>query len=299
MAGLLSGLDSLGLGGLESLDIFEKPKAPEKDPSSKAVTKTPEKDYLYDRTFECPVCGNKFTSKTIRTGKAKLLQTDQDLRPQYEGLDLVKYDVPLCPLCGYAALTRYHSQITDTQAKLIKENISTKVTLKKQTGEIYTYDDAIERYKLALVCAVVKRSKDSEKAYICLKSAWLLRGYQEALKEAQTDPSVLEDNAIDPSTDLTALGTKLEAEENNYLKNAYEGFIEARKKEPFPMAGMDETTIDYLLCVLAYRFRQYDVASRLISGILTSSTANNRIKDKTRELKEMIMQDIKKSRQTS
>jgi hypothetical protein len=49
---------------------------------------------------------------------------------------------------------------------------------------------------------------------------------------------------------------------------------------------------------LAYRFRQFDVASRLISAILTSSIANNRIKDKTRELKDMIVQDIKKSRQT-
>ena len=67
--------------------------------------------------------------------------------------------------------------------KLIRENISQKVHLHTYKGEVYTYDEALERYQLCLANAVVKRARASEKAYICLKSAWLLRGYQEQLTE--------------------------------------------------------------------------------------------------------------------
>ncbi|MDR0949852.1 MAG: DUF2225 domain-containing protein [Lachnospiraceae bacterium] len=285
MAGLLSGLDSLGLGGLENMNIFEKDQSAGSNEARKESQKALEKDLLYDRSYECPVCSNKFTVKTIRVGKTKLLSTDMDLRPKYENIDLVKYDVVLCPRCGYAALTRYYQQLMDSQIKLIKQNISTKVTLRNYDNDTYSYEEAIERYKLALVCAIVKRAKDSEKAYLCLKSAWLLRGYQEEL-------------AADPTSSAEQY-QKLQEEEHNYLTNAFDGFIEARKKEPFPMCGMDETTVDYLLCVLAFQFRKFDVASRMIAAILTSPTANSRMKDKTRELKAIIVEEIKRSKKLS
>ena len=59
------------------------------------------------------------------------------------------------------------------------------------------------------------------------------------------------------------------------------------------MCGMDEITIDYLLAVLAARFKKYDIASRLISSILTSPMANARTKEKARDLKDQIVADIK------
>ena len=59
------------------------------------------------------------------------------------------------------------------------------------------------------------------------------------------------------------------------------------------MCGMDETTVEFLIANLAIEFEQYDVASRLISGILVSATANNRMKDKARETKEVLIAKIK------
>ena len=138
----------------------------------------------------------------------------------------------------------------------------------------------MEIYKLALANAVVKRAKPSEKAFICLKSAWLLRGYAESLEqEANPDSGKI---------------AELRKQELDYLENAYNGFVEAIQSENFPMCGMDEITVDYLIAVLAARFKKYDVASRLVASILTSATANNRTKDKARELKEQILADIKK-----
>ena len=276
--GILSGLGNLGLGGLEGMDIFEEEKKPEQQAAE--APKIEEKDLIYDKTFTCPVCDKEFSSKIMKSGKAKLLGTDSDLRAKYEGIDPVKYDVELCPHCGYAALGRYFTGLTSTQAKMIREKVSAKVQIHSYEGETYSYEHAMERYKLALVCAVVKHARASEKAYICLKSAWLLRGWAESLKES----GEAEEKTI----------AALEQQENEYLQNVYKGFVEARQSESFPMCGMDEITVDYLLAVLATRFKKFDIASRMVASILASPSANARMKEKTRELKEEILQQLKK-----
>jgi len=279
MAGIFDGLGSLGLGSLEGLELFETPKAKDADDKKAEVAKVEEKDLVYDKTFSCPVCYGDFTAKVIKTGKAKLLGTDWDLRPRYEGIDPLKYDVPVCSKCGYSALTRFFPTVMSAQAKLIRENISKNVRMSAFKGEIYTYEEAMERYKLALVNTVVKRGKASEKAYVCLKSAWLLRSYAEWL---------------DGTGDTTKNRDELKAQEEEYLANAFTGFVEARKSENFPMCGMDESTIDYLLAELATHFKKYDVASKLIAGLLASPTASSRMKDKARDLKEEILAELKK-----
>lgn len=281
MDGMLSGLSDLGLGNLENIDIFENEDEKKKEVQQK-VPEVLEKDLIYDKTYTCPVCDCSITAKIMKTGKAKLQGTDKDLRPKYEAIDAQKYDVIQCPHCGYAALSRFFSQVTSTQAKLIKEQISQKVHLHTYKGEIYTYEEAMERYKMALANAVVKRGKNSEKAYICLKTAWLVRGYAESLAE----------NDSTPYDKLEAL----KASEQQYLRNAYKGFTEALKSEGFPMCGMDETTINYLLAVLALQCGDYNTASKMVAKLLTDTAVNARIKDKARELKDEILAGMKKSK---
>ena len=65
----------------------------------------------------------------------------------------------------------------------------------------------------------------------------------------------------------------------------------ARQSEEFPIAGMDSTTLDYLIAALAMETGDHDVAGKMISEILTSRTANSRIKDKARLLKEMMAEE--------
>lgn len=279
MAGILSGLAELGLDNLENMEIYEAPQEEVVEEKKPTVNKVEEKDFVFDKSFACPVCGSSFTSKIMKTGKAKLIGTDKDLRPTYEGVDAVKYDVILCPVCGYAALSRFFPNITSGQAKMVRDTISQKVRLHPFAGDIYTYEEALERYKLTLANAVVKKAKASEKAYICLKSAWLLRGHAENL---------------DVTGDKTVNRASLIAQEDEYLMNAYNGFTEAMQSEKFPMCGMDQLTMEYLLAELAYHFKKYDVSSKLVASILTSPVANNRMKDKARELKDQILADLKR-----
>lgn len=210
----------------------------------------------------------------VRTGKVKLIGSDNDLRPKYQHVDSLKYDAIVCPYCGYAALNRFFNYMTDTQAKLIKTNISVNFRGLKEGEDILTYDEAITRHKLALVNAVVKHAKASEKAYTCLKLGWLCRG------KAETLPA--------DTPNLEAVKKDLAAQERDYMANAYEGFMEAFSKEPFPMCGMDETTMTYLTADLARQIGKYDEALRMIARVLTARDVNERIKSKARDMKDLI-----------
>ena len=215
---LFSGLEKFGLGKLEKMEVFEEDAKKKAASTDKKVEKPKitEEDLLFDKTFTCPVCDEEFHSKMIRTGKVKLLSADTDLRPKYQLVDSLKYDALVCPNCGYAALSRFFKFMMPAQAKLIRENISKNFSGLAPTGNIYTYDDAIARHQLALANAVVKKAKTSEKAYTCLKMAWLYRGKAESL------PS--------DTPDYDKVIKELQSSEIELLKNAYEGFLAAFSK---------------------------------------------------------------------
>ncbi len=281
MAGLLSGLEKLGLKNLENMDLYEeeKKKEEQEEAEKKKAPVVQEADFLFDKTYECPVCDSKIKARTLKASKARLLRTDMDLRPVYEHIEPLKYDVVICPECGYAAIARYFGGLTASQIKAVKETISKSYQKSAVQNDTYTYEEAVGRYKLCLANAIVKHAKASEKAYICLKAGWLLRSMAENLEK----------EASDYAERIPAL----KEQEREFLKNALEGFLSARQTESYPMCGMDESTVEYLIAVLAMEFEQYDIASRLISNILVSASANSRMKDKARDVKEVLIAKIK------
>lgn len=276
---IFSGLESFGLGKLKNVDIFEeeKSKGVQKKAEGENKPKVTEADILFDKSYTCPVCDHEFKAKTVRTGKVKMLSADTDLRPKYQLVDALKYDAVVCPKCGFAALNRFFSYMTSTQAKLIKEHISLSFKGINNDVEVYTYDDAIDRHKLALLNTIVKRGKTSEKAYTCLKTAWLCRGKAENLPQDTPD----RDKVL----------AELKQNEDELVKDAYEGFTAAFMKEQFPLCGMDELTATYLVADLARRSGKYDEATRWISKVITSRAANERIKSKARDLKDIIKEE--------
>ena len=274
--GLFSGMDKFGLKDINQNEIFsdqEEKKAEEKKAEEKKKVAA-ELDYLIDRTYTCPVCGNDFKSKTVKSKSVRLVGTDMDFRPRYQQLDPIKYDVVVCPNCGYAALTRTFKNIYDAQKKQILGTISEGFHYKEPSG-IYSYDDAIERYQIAFASAMAMKQIDSEKAYLCLKMAWAVRGKAETLDK--NDP------------EYKAKLEQCENDEKEALKLAMDGFVTARTKEHPPFAGMDQSTLDYLIAFLSVKFGKKDVAAKLLSGLMASMTTNPRIKDRARELKEQIV----------
>lgn len=273
--GLFSGLESLGLSKMKEEEVFEKEAPKKADVGVQVAPQRSEADVLLDRTYTCVLCGKDFQSKSIKAGKNKLIRQELDLRAIYDMADAVKYDPVVCPNCGYATLSRFVKQpLASTQEKLLQEKISSNFKGIKQSEGIYSYDDAILRYKLVLASTVVKNGKNSEKAYVCLKMGWAIRGKAESLP------------ADTPNREVML--KQLHTEELECLQNAYEGFSSAFSKESFPMCGMDENTVMYLCAELARRIGKLDEAARLASSIITSRSAGERMKERAREVKELV-----------
>lgn len=283
MPDIFSDLSSMGLSNLSGIKIFdeEEKKQATKGEEKSAAPKISETDFLFDKSVKCPVCDREFKVKTVKTGKPRLIGSDMDLRPKYQGIDPVKYDVIACPKCGYAALSRFFNYMTPAIAKMITENISNSFKGLPQEGPMISYDEAIARYKLALLNTVIKKSKTSERAYTCLKLGWLYRGKAENLN--QSAPDYNEQKA------------ECNAVEAEFINNAYEGFSMAITKELYPICGMDEVTVDYLLANLAFQTNRRDESLRFLSKIITSNFANAKIKDKARDLRDIIVSENKKS----
>ena len=108
-----------------------------------------------------------------------------------------------------------------------------------------------------------------------------LEAEQEFLKEQREQLMKENDAAKDEIAQL------FEAEKE-CLTNAFEGFKDAFGKEDFPMCGMDQHTVLYLLGELAFRTGNIDEAKKYVSNVLVARDANNRIKNKALELKERI-----------
>lgn len=275
MGSLFSGLEKFGLSKLEKMDVYEEESSKKAEENGNAAAKeVHEEDFLFDKSYDCPVCDQEFHSRMIRTGRVKLLSSDTDLRPKYQHVDCLKYDVLVCPKCGYAALSRFFKFMLPAQAKMIRDNISANFKGLPGAGNTYSYDEAIERHQLALANTVVKKAKNSERAYTCLKTAWIYRGKAETLPE--------------DTPDRDAVIKELKEQEIELLENAYAGFESAFSQEDFPMCGMDEITLIYLLADLARRVGKNEESSRWISRVLTSKGANERIKNRARDIKELL-----------
>lgn len=276
---LFSGLDKVGLGMLSEMELYdiedEKSKEKSDVKEEKVVT---ESEFIFSKTYRCPVCDSEFKTKAVKTGKAKLLSVDSDLRPKYKGVDSLKYDSIVCTKCGYSALSRYFNYITSPQIKLIREKITPYFKGVDDKSEIFSYEEAIIRHQLALANAVIKKGKVSERAYICLKLAWLYRGKRENLpKDAENREKVIKE-----------LGTT----ESQYITKAYEGLGSALYKETYPIAGMDEWTCSYLVADLAAQCKDYTKAMKLLSDVIVSKAATAKLKDRSRELRKELQSKV-------
>ena len=279
--GIFSRLSKFGLGNLSEKEIIEdkKPEKVVREPKPEKSPEEIEKEIVFEKKIKCPVCDLMFPVLKFRPGKVKLIGSDTDLRPKYENADPLKYDAVVCLNCGYAGLSRYFDKITTRQIKDIKEQIYSNFKGIDHPDFMYSYDDAIARYELALASSVVKQARNSERAYTALKYAWILRGKRESIGADKS--------RIDEIKDLYM-------QELEGLQVAYDGFTLALAKETAPIAGMDGDTIVYILADLARRLKKYDDASRLLGNLIVKPGINQRLKDKALDVKALIVEEKKK-----
>ncbi|WP_195263818.1 DUF2225 domain-containing protein [Clostridium sp. 1001275B_160808_H3] len=237
---------------ISSLKSVQTKDSIKKDDNSDKATKN-----LFLKEVNCPVCENSFKTPTVKVNASRVTSRDSDLFIRYSVENPYLYEVWLCPSCGYAALKTDFNKIRDFQIKLVKEKITPK-WVNREYDIPFTEKISIERYKLALVNSLVIESKNSTKAMLCLKIAWMYR--------------LLMD----------------EVNEKNYINQALIAFNDTFINEKLPVYGLDRFSIMYLIGELHRRVGDDTSALRWFSEVITSIGAPQKVKEMARDGKDKI-----------
>ena len=293
---LLTGLGKFGLDEATIEKVLEqavRKKDKKENTEKKNVPDPVEEDFLFLKSVTCPVCDNVFSTLMVKSGRVRRLEPDFDLRPRFKFIDTLKYDITSCNKCGYTALNKDFPHLSPGQLKLIRENVQKnyKVLEEKIMDSAMDYNTAIERYKLALYNSIVKRARLSERAYECLKISWLYRSKIEELLEVE-----FHSNEVVKKKALINEILKCKKEEKRFYQNAYEGLVAAMSQESYPICGMEQNTYELLLAVIGFSLEHYEDAGRLVGGLIVSRTASTNIKNRAYDLKEKIVEEMKKQK---
>jgi len=259
---LFSGLEDLGFEDIDKIDIYKKEE--EDKAASKASAaqnqlseEEKQKSLLYDKEVTCPVCENIFKARAVKTSAYRILKKDSDFFIRYDVINPYFYDVWQCNVCGYSAMKSDFEKIRNFEIEAVQKKLTPKWRGRRYP-EVYDLDIAIERYKLSLLNCVVMETKASKKAMNCLKIAWMHR-----LKEDEENEQI-------------------------FLKQALEGFNEAYFNESFPIYGMDNHTVMYLMGELNRRLGNDEEAMKWFSQVITTHGVAQKLKELARDQKDLI-----------
>ena len=172
--------------------------------------------YLFDKELDCPVCVNHFVTKKPRLRKLPVDKKDSDFHIWYKEINPVHYNVWVCPNCGFSATESEFKKLTTDEKTAVLKNVSLKWN-KRDFGGIRTTEMAFETHKLALIIAQLLNKSKGYLGGLCLRLAWLYRERENA------------------------------EQETIYLNYALEHLEDAYTHESFPIAGLDEVSLSYLI----------------------------------------------------
>lgn len=272
-------LETMGISNIGNIKLFESDDA-EREEAIKAAETAAASQIVYQRKIRCTLCGREFFTSSVRPGRIRFIDTDLDFRPLYDNFDPILYDVVVCPYCGYAALNKFFTRLSEHKAKQVKAKISPGYVSKKYPI-ILDYEMAIERFKLTLLNSALGDDTNGTKAYICLKLAWLYRGYFDKSQKAISRSD--EDRLI-----TNELNRGLLEKEMVFLKNARDGFKLAYETDGFPIMGIDQGSMEYLIAELSRRIGDFIECKKWLSLVIQRQNSNKRLYNKIVEVKKRM-----------
>ena len=193
----------------------------------------------YEKKLECIHCKKTFSTYKVRTKSIKVKDTDTDFMPIYEDENVraMYYNVFVCEHCGFSYTEDFTKYFAPGTAEEVKEKITKNWVHHDFNGE-RTVFQALHAYKLALLCADIKREKNVTKAGLALRLAWLYR----SLKNAQ--------------------------QEERFLTIARDQYIESYSNEDYATTQMSGTRVVYMIAELSRRVKDYENAVRYFSKVI-------------------------------
>lgn len=197
--------------------------------------------YTYSVKEECPICCYEMQVTKVRSRLIKVSE-DNDFCSHYKGFNPYYYTVWACQHCGYAADGRGFKELKQSDMErlamiLLRKNMVMEYSPNRSRAE------AIQAFKHAIFQAGFVRQRPAKIAGLCLKLGWL---YREA---------------------------KEEEKERDMLVMAAHYYDQALATERFPIGGMTDNTVIYLLGVLYYRTGEMEKSMRYLSRLISDKGA--------------------------
>ncbi len=191
---------------------------------------------LYDKHYICPVCKTKFTSKKVMTDAIKIKSYEKDLKPVYEGVNVLLYSIIVCTNCKYSAFEQDFEKSVPPQYINDIRSIQDKIKAEYNFSDERDTHTAIASYAMAALYYIAK--KNNLRAGECfLRMGWLYREIDDKENEEKTLARAL----------------------HNFTEGFMKSYIDPEK----------EPMILFYLGYLNYRFNRKEESVRFFSDLLT------------------------------
>ena len=195
----------------------------------------------YEKKVDCLHCKKPFLTLKVRSKFVKVAEIDTDFMPIYAEGDVpaMYYNVFVCEHCGFSFTEDFSRYFAPGIAEEIKRHITDKWVCHDFKGE-RTIFQAIQVYKLALLCANIKKEKHVAKAGLALRLAWFYR----SLKNS--------------------------GQEERFMTIARDQYMESFSKGDYSSTQMSDARIMYMIAELSRRLGDMENATRFFSKVIES-----------------------------
>lgn len=200
--------------------------------------------YTFTVEKKCPVCGE--TTRVVKV-KSKLLaeRTDEDFCVHYKEFNPYFYKIWFCEHCGFAADEKtFLGSIPLMHKRKIQEFLNSR-KLGLKFVEERQVPDAVASFKLAIFYAELTGQSLAKRAGLYLELGWIYRASEEKERE------------------------------DEMLERAISLYDRSLMTERYPINGLSDNTVIYLIGALYYRLHDFEKSTQYLSRII----GDQRIRD--------------------
>lgn len=200
--------------------------------------------YTFTVEKKCPICGE--TTRVVKV-KSKLLaeRTDEDFCVHYKEFNPYFYKIWFCEHCGFAADEKtFLGSIPLMHKRKIQEFLNSR-KLGLKFVEERQVPDAVASFKLAIFYAELTGQSLAKRAGLYLELGWIYRASEEKERE------------------------------DEMLERAISLYDRSLMTERYPINGLSDNTVIYLIGALYYRLHDFEKSTQYLSRII----GDQRIRD--------------------
>ena len=195
----------------------------------------------YEKKMDCLFCKKSFPTTKIRSKFVKVGDTDTDFMPIYDNnqVQAMYYNVFVCEHCGFSFTEDFTKYFAPGTSEQLKEQICNRWVPHGFSGE-RTVFQALQAYKLALLCADIKKERFVTKAGLALRIGWMYRSLNN------------------------------DGQEKRFLEMARNLYMESFSTDDYSATQMSGVRVMYMIAELSRRLDDYENATRFFSKVIES-----------------------------